>query len=216
MFLTSENETESDGAARALKRISQTEMMYPEQEFTSWSLQTNFGRYSFASGYVKAKNILDLGCGSGYGSSFLSKSGRADHVIGGYVSENAIKTASRMFQNNKLSFVWLDATALPFRNDSFDIVVSLEVIEHLVEYRIYLQEVKRVLRSYGTFICSTPNKGFVSWDPRRPGSVYHKKEFNISEFKEILSEYIPKLTMFGQDYWKSAERGFSRVIDMMS
>src|SRR5207245_9695893 len=46
---------------------------------------------------------------------------------------------------------------LPFADDSFDIVISLETFEHLMNPHYALQEVRRVLRSEGRFLCSVPN-----------------------------------------------------------
>ena len=51
-----------------------------------------------------------------------------------------------------------NATGLPFADDSFDIVLSFDVFEHILENDRHLHEVRRVLRSGGSYSLQTPNK----------------------------------------------------------
>jgi ubiquinone/menaquinone biosynthesis C-methylase UbiE len=90
----------------------------------------------------------------------------------------------------------MDATDLQFDNDTFDVVISFEVIEHILDYQKYLTEVTRVLRPGGIVILSTPNKLFTSPN-NQPVIRGHIKEFSAQEFKDVLSEYFPHVDMYG-------------------
>lgn len=104
-----------------------------------------------------------------------------------------------------MQFVVLDATKLPFANDFFEAIVSMETIEHLQQYRDYLSECKRVLKKGGVFICSTPNKGHGIPEIKE-FSPYHVHEFYVEEFQELLSQFFTETTLYGQDYWRRIER----------
>jgi len=158
----------------------------------------HLGRYKFASRFVKDKLCLDLGCGTGYGSSFLVKKG-AKTVVGGDKSEKALfyaKSCYKSKQRKSLEFVYLNATSLPFLDSSFDVVISFELIEHLKNYERFLLEIKRVLKRGGVLILSTPS--------RRVGSIvltdwkYHLHEFSKEELLGLVNKYFVSSKMYGQ------------------
>jgi len=78
-----------------------------------------------------------------------------------------------------------DGRVIPFRDNSFDAVVSFEVFEHIENVEVYLAEVFRVLDEGGAFIVSTPN---VETYPMAGLNPYHIKEYTISEVKELLTD----------------------------
>jgi 2-polyprenyl-3-methyl-5-hydroxy-6-metoxy-1,4-benzoquinol methylase len=88
----------------------------------------HLNRYRFVSGFVKDKLCLDAGCGVGYDSAYLARKG-AKKVVGGDKSEDALSYARNTAE---LEFKLLDATSLPFADNSFDVVVSFEVIEPVI------------------------------------------------------------------------------------
>jgi SAM-dependent methyltransferase len=93
--------------------------------------------------------VLDSGCGSmPYKEFILSNNNVTDYV--GLDIESAID-----YQNVKPDFLW-DGITMPFQNDSFDIVISTEVLEHVPNPDIYLAEVKRVLKPGGSFFFTVP------------------------------------------------------------
>ena len=159
--------------------------------------QQHINRYHFASKLTKNKVVLDVACGTGYGSDYLIKND-ARRVIGLDISEEAIKYAKNNYKNLNLNFIVGDSTKLPFKNDHFDIIVSFETIEHLKEYKKFLGECKRVLKDGGVFICSTPNKRFNSifCDEMNP---YHVIGFNPEDFQNLIHNYFPCTKLYGQN-----------------
>lgn len=98
------------------------------------------------------KNILDLGCGEGTRLSSITKSG-----TGIDISEKAITLARKKYP--RLKFVIGDLEKLPFKNESFDLVYSAYVFEHLENPKKVLEEAKRVLKKDGDLVMICPNYG---------------------------------------------------------
>jgi SAM-dependent methyltransferase len=172
----------------------------------SWDL----AKYTFASTFVDGKGyVLDVGCSDGYGSSILSNAG-ARKVTGGDIEPKAIEYAKNHYDHEGLDFICLDATVLPFPSDSVDVIVALEIIEHLPEeeQRRFLPECRRVLKDGGLIICSTPNKQVytpTNIDRLLNLNPSHIKEFYIAEFHDLLNEYFADVTLFGQWFMNSNE-----------
>jgi len=135
---------------------------------------------------IKGKRVLDVGCGDGVLSFFLAK--RGAKVVGIDISKEAINFACkkcRKIENLNLEFLIASAYRVPFKNESFDYVVSSEVIEHLKYPEKMLFEVRRVWNKKGRIIITTPIKF-----REKPLDEMHYKEFFESEFKELLEKYF--------------------------
>lgn len=102
----------------------------------------------------KLHSVLDVGCGTGLLVKYLTKN--KFKAIGCDYEKEAIKTALRI---NKINVVYGSATKLPFPKNSFDLVTSISVIEHLTpkEVKQFLNETKRVLKPNGYLFVVTPN-----------------------------------------------------------
>jgi len=157
-------------------------------------------RYAYAKKFVKNKIVLDIACGTGYGSAKLSEYG-AKKVIAGDIFSNAIKYAKKNYKRNNVEFKILDCEKINLPNNSIDIVISFETIEHIPNYIKFIQEVKRVLKQNGTFICSSPNKKITSPFTKNPLNSFHVKEFKIEELSKILDkEGFEILKIIGQSF----------------
>jgi len=157
-------------------------------------------RYKFAATFAEGKSVLDVGCGTGLGLTFLTKS--AKYVVAIDYSEETIAHARQTNHAPNLTYEVMDCKDLKFNSEKFDLVTSFNLIEHIYEQEKFIQEVKRVLKSDGIFICSTPNTEVFN-----PGGQYyhfHVHEFTLQEFKELLERYFKVVEMFGQLY-NSAE-----------
>ena len=156
----------------------------------------HFSRYAFASGLVAGKRVLDLGCGSGYGSAEMART--AASVVGVDVSSDAIAYASEHYPN--VSFARHSCTALPFADGSFQFITAFEVIEHLTNWRDMLHETRRLLSDDGTFLVSTPNKLYYADQRRAVGpNPFHEHEFEFEEFNQALLDFFPKVEMLLQN-----------------
>lgn len=164
-------------------------------------IQNHLERYNFAKNFVKGKTVLDLACGTGYGSEILLLAG-AKKVFGGDISEAAIKYAKKNYSRPGLNFLIMNAENIPLEDNSIEVVVSFETIEHLPNYEKFLSEVKRVLKKGGTFICSSPNKLVNSPFTKKPLNKYHFKEFKLKELKKIFEDCGIKIkSIYGQSFF---------------
>ena len=158
----------------------------------------HFSRYAFASNFVAGKRVLDLGCGSGYGSAELART--AESVVGVDVSAEAIEYARSHFARPNLLFAQHSCTQLPWAEAGFQYITAFEVIEHLNNWQEMLSEARRVLHPDGHFLVSTPNKLYYADQRRQAGpNPFHEHEFEFEEFKQALSRYFPRVDMLLQN-----------------
>lgn len=151
-------------------------------------------RYLFAAGLCAGKDVLDIACGEGYGSAMLARV--AASVAGVDIDEPTIEKAREAYPAENLGFERGTCEAIPYKRDSFDVVVSFETIEHIEEQASFLREVRRVLRPGGVLICSTPDKGV--YKAGQEPNPYHKRELTREEFELLLSSKFENVRMSGQ------------------
>ncbi|MDH7508056.1 MAG: class I SAM-dependent methyltransferase [Methanomassiliicoccales archaeon] len=99
------------------------------------------------------ERILELGCGDGKTLSALEYSGNC--LVGVDFSSEALKICRKRFHmNERTDFLRAEASFLPFRNRSFDVVIAFHIFEHLRsnERSIVMSEVKRVLVPNGILL----------------------------------------------------------------
>ena len=155
----------------------------------------HYHRYAVALDVVKEKDVLDVACGEGYGSSFLADV--AGSVIGVDISDEAVRHAVATYIKPNLTFRQGSAIALDFVDASFDVVVSFETIEHLAEQSQMLTEIRRVLRPDGVLVISSPNRPIYS-EESGEHNEFHVKELDFKEFDGLLRAEFSALRYFGQ------------------
>lgn len=161
----------------------------------------HLARYHFAAREVEIeeRRILDVACGIGYGADFLNH--RAGLVVGLDINKPSLEYANGAYGGNGARFVNADAKDLPFANRSFDLVVSMETIEHLLNPEVFLISVLRVLKEGGVFIVSTPNRlvanpGKTLGDS--PKNRFHQREYSKTEFQGLLRKCFRRVDLYGQ------------------
>lgn len=158
-------------------------------------LQTGIAKYHFASCFVKGKTVLDIGCGDGMGTAYLASNG-AKWVCGGDVEADAVRGASHLWRTS-CALAVLDACHLPFGDAVFDVIVSIETIEHFSDHEQFLAECRRVLRDDGLLICSTVNRETFSPGSKKPWFPGHLRELSIGEFRSLVGQYFDAVTIYG-------------------
>jgi ubiquinone/menaquinone biosynthesis C-methylase UbiE len=114
------------------------------------------------SKFIKNKTVLDVGCGFGWNESVFSKYS-PKKIIGVDSSEETLDIA-RKFKHHACSFKKASALELPFKDNTFDTVMSWEVLEHIpknTEEKMF-SEIFRVLKPSGNFFLSTQHRNFFS------------------------------------------------------
>ena len=101
------------------------------------------------------QRLLDIGCGGGFFLDKLTQCIASEvHGSGIDMSENAISEAKNLYPN--LSFKTGDALELPFANDTFNLVTSYGVFEHVDNPARAIQKMADVLSVGGVFACMMP------------------------------------------------------------
>jgi ubiquinone/menaquinone biosynthesis C-methylase UbiE len=147
--------------------------------------------------------FLDIGCGSGY----LLNQAACKRGIGVDISDLMVKTAWENCKNNGKKFIiQSDAENLPFKNKSFNKIVSTEVIEHIPHPKALLKEIGRISKHDTVIVITIPNEKYInliknvlfslrvnkllfrkSYHPsRRMDDEWHLHTFDIKKFKELI------------------------------
>jgi SAM-dependent methyltransferase len=156
----------------------------------------HYHRYALALSLAKNMTVLDVACGEGYGSALLSEV--AFDVIGVDISPEAVAHASKTYQGRaNLRFLQKSAFKTDLPDASFDLVVSFETVEHLLEQDAMLAELRRVLKPEGLLLISSPNRPVYS-EGRAFTNEFHVKELDFDEFDQLLRRYFAGIEYYGQ------------------
>ena len=154
-------------------------------------------RYDWVKGFVKNKKVLDIACGTGFGSYILASNGGAVEVLGCDVDERSVKYASYKNKHPHLSFSVQNAEIIRLEK-KFDIVVSFETIEHLNKPEAFLRNVNEMLNDDGVFFVSTPISAMDQNE--KPDNIYHVTEWGFKRFQAIISQYLSIQDVYLQLY----------------
>jgi ubiquinone/menaquinone biosynthesis C-methylase UbiE len=124
--------------------------------------------------------ILDAGCGTGALLDCLER--RSDAEVYGLDFSGQALAYTRQRGHNHL--VQADLTRLPFRDDTFDVITALDVVEHIREDERALREVNRVLRPGGVLVVSVPAFRFL-WGPHDT-ALHHYRRYTTGEMAALM------------------------------
>jgi 2-polyprenyl-3-methyl-5-hydroxy-6-metoxy-1,4-benzoquinol methylase len=165
--------------------------------------------YKFANNFCQNMKILDAGCGEGYGSCFISE--KATEVVGIDISEEAVQHARTKYTKDNIKYEVMNVQNLQFKNDSFDVVLSFQVIEHLSDASKFLKEIKRVLKNNGMAIVGTPNKALCNG---KDNGEYHLKEYHYAEYMDLLNSNLGPTKFYGVNI-KSGKYSKLKLINLI-
>jgi 2-polyprenyl-6-hydroxyphenyl methylase/3-demethylubiquinone-9 3-methyltransferase len=105
--------------------------------------------------------ILDVGCGAGFLTNELALAGH--QVTGVDLSESSLAVAARFDKTKTVTYKVADAYELPFSDGSFDVLCSMDFLEHVEDPARAIKEFARVLKPGGTFFYHTFNRNLIAW-----------------------------------------------------
>lgn len=154
-------------------------------------------RYAMAA-EVSRGAVLDASCGVGYGAPILMAQPAVSSYVGIDVSDSAIKDAQKEHAGPNIAFQVEDITNLPFEDESFDTVVSLETLEHLEKPQAAIKEIKRVLKKRkGIFIGSVPTDEYEAYCENVFGeNEYHYSRFTYEALSNLLNDHFKAWKMY--------------------
>lgn len=148
-------------------------------------------------------SIADVFCGNGYGTYILGDI-KNSFVFGIDGSIEAINLASKYYSRENVFF---SQKFFPFElpHSKFDIVCSIESIEHIEDDKNFVKQLIRSLSDDGYLIVSTPNSNIISLE-KNPNK-FHFRHYMLNEVKEMFAE-LNFVTFFGQNTYSIDENGF--------
>jgi SAM-dependent methyltransferase len=203
------------GGAIGRRRLStDAERVGGETWTPPWVRREHQARFDFAARMAAGQDVLDCACGSGAGSSvFLDAKPRSFRGLD--LSAEAVAAARARCADGDGAFVIAAATGLPLADDTVDVYVSLETIEHVDDDRAYLAEAARVLRDGGRFVCSTPNRNVTNPGTTieaKPFNPFHVREYDPGELIALLSTAFGRVELYGQNPRRRARTTLARMV----
>jgi len=140
------------------------------------------------------KKVLDVGCGMGEFADILRNKGKELVCVDGFDKYYKF-VLSKGFESYKVN---LEYEKIPLEDNSFDLVVSLEVIEHLWNTDNYLKEINRLLKPGGYALFTTMNYNYLTYRIRHLLGNFekftyksrHKKFYTAKSLKKELENYF--------------------------
>jgi len=166
--------------------------------------------------FIWKPNIVDVGCGMGVGSNVMSQ--EANFVWGIDKNKGSIQFAQQAFSrvkngiyySSQVTFDQIDILKDTREFEKFDIVVAIEIIEHIYDTHLFLKTIidkftkrdkkgKYMTENPTEFFISTPNRNNKHIQDASPKSPYHVREWTQEEFVALLNEYFQKVEILNAD-----------------
>ncbi|MBH2009191.1 MAG: class I SAM-dependent methyltransferase [Xanthomonadaceae bacterium] len=183
-------------------------------QYSGLEASIHMARYAIVRSLCVDKVVLDMACGEGYGSRLLAQWG-ARRVVGVDISAEAIDQAQRLFASDSVEFrrAAADTIDMAWAAGTFDLIVSLETIEHVPEPVALLESFKRLLKPDGVMVISCPNDWwyYPSAEERNP---FHLRKYTFDEFQTESERVLGRATAW---YFGAPMAGFcnSRVDQLL-
>ncbi|WP_044397353.1 bifunctional 2-polyprenyl-6-hydroxyphenol methylase/3-demethylubiquinol 3-O-methyltransferase UbiG [Lacinutrix sp. Hel_I_90] len=134
-------------------------------------------------------DVLEIGCGEGYGLEVILKQAKSLTVI------DKSKHVLKKIKSKHPQTTVLNQNIPPMYNlkdNSFDVVISFQVIEHIKDVNLFIKEIHRVLKTHGKAYITTPNsKKSIARNP------WHFKEYNYKEINSLIKNNFKTYTIEG-------------------
>jgi len=164
-----------------MSKIQTAERVSGSDTSDNYVFQRSLLAYVQAAKLVSGR-VLEIGTGSGYGIEVISPN------VDSFVTIDKFETSARekIKGHSNVEFKKMNVPPLTgFEDNSFDFVISFQVIEHIQKDHEFVKEIHRVLKPEGKMIITTPNKSMSI--TRNP---WHIREYEINVLKEMFEKYF--------------------------
>ena len=157
-----------------------TEVSY--YQVTREQVQRIYTRYRFARDLCRDKDVLEVACGSGQGLGYLARGARS--VVGVDIDGTLLGMAEKQYQGRtNIKLQKGDAHALPFPDNSFDVLILYEAIYYLEHPEKFMGEARRLLRDNGILLVCSANCELPDFNP----SPYSHRYFSAAELHALYA-----------------------------
>lgn len=148
---------------------------------------------------AKPKKILDAGCGRGFYLQALVTYPFISHIFGFDLNDSYLRQAKKRIRDKRLRLTLADLYNLPYRENSFDMIICSEVLEHVKNDKKAMHVLMRLLKKNGLLLVTVPNINFpFLWDP-----------LNFILMKKFKT-HIPKHIWWLAGIWADHERLYTK------
>jgi SAM-dependent methyltransferase len=193
------------------EEILSGERLYLQHARSEVDAAAHLERYAFALTQIEpGQVILDAACGSGFGTEILAQ--KAMRVIGLELNDHALEYARHYHGHERVEFRKADLNrVIDLPAESFDTIVSFETLEHIQNQGLLLAEFRRVLKSGGRLILSTPDRDLYT-DKAHSDNPFHISELSKEELLALVGRYFDPLELYGQGKYASGAAKLARLL----
>ena len=168
-----------------MKVLQTAERVSHEDMSDNYVFQRSLRAY-FEAAKMVSGDVLEIGAGEGYGIEYLAPKAKSYLAL----DKRPIQIDPKL---TNVTFRQMNIPPLEgIEDESFDFVVSFQVIEHIPNDKQYVSEIHRVLRPGGKFIVTTPNiKTSITRNP------WHVREYTIEELVNLLEVNFAEVEALG-------------------
>lgn len=157
---------------------------------------------------IKYESVVDIGCGDGGLFSLIKKNSKYTGVDISPTQLKAFKSSLSSTSNNIPVLIKADVSSLPLKTNSFDVAIVCDVLEHVIDPLMVIQEIRRVVKKGGYIILGIPNENLLElvrlialrFPLRSPDHIYAIYSSDIKKhFPKILKRVgVPFNFMFSE------------------
>jgi ubiquinone/menaquinone biosynthesis C-methylase UbiE len=165
--------------------------LYDSAERVSLEVQNNYLFQRSIKAYYEAATlasgkVLEIGTGSGYGVEIISD------IAKEFITIDKFDTQLDFSKHPNVTFMQQNVPPINFEANTFDSVITFQVVEHIKDDHAFISEIHRVLKPGGKLIITTPNiKMSITRNP------WHVREYTVDQFKRLLSKYFSRVEAKG-------------------
>ncbi len=159
---------------------------------------------------IKGGNLLEIGTGAGRGVEVMAK------IVNNYTGIDKNAPLLNILSEKYPKFTFIDMFIPPLVGlaaNTFDYIVTFQVIEHIADDNAFLKEAYRVLKPGGKLFLTTPNR--VMSLTRNP---WHEREYLGAELRDLMLKYFPKVETWGihgnkkvNDYYEENKKSVKKI-----
>jgi len=140
-------------------------------------------------------NVIEVGFGEGYGTHMLSSACKS--IIGLDIDARIVDYANNKYGHEKCTYQLYDGKVIPFDNNTFDITILFQVIEHIKKDINFIAQLHRVLKQGGRLFLTTPNKATRLKPGEKPWNRYHIREYYSHELEAAIRNSFDNVNVYG-------------------